>query len=485
MEFTLVIVGRPNVGKSTLFNRLAGKRLALVDNTPGVTRDRREAKARLGDLSFRIVDTAGLAEGDPSSLFGRMRAQTEEAIKTADAAIMMIDARAGLMSLDEYFANWLRQKSIPTILVANKCEGSAGQAGVIESYSLGLGEPIPVSAEHGEGLAELYELLRPLVDAQASESSLPGDDDGSQSDSKRLAGDPITPGLKQGDLDFSFADSFVPGHKPMRLAIVGRPNVGKSTLINRLLGEERLITGPEAGLTRDSIAVDWDWDGHAICLFDTAGLRKKAKVQERLEQLSVSDSLRAIRFAEVVVLLLDARDGLERQDMRIASQVLDEGRGLVVALNKWDLIEDRLSVERKVREALDRTLPHARGLELVLISALEGGGVHKMMPAVWKTYELWNRRIQTAPLNEWLRLTMEQHPPPLSGGRRLKIRYMVQVKTRPPTFALFVNRPKNLPGSYLRYLENELRRAFRLPATPLRFLLRQGENPYAGRRKRR
>ncbi len=489
MEFTLVIVGRPNVGKSTLFNRLAGQRLALVDDTPGVTRDRREAQARLGDLPFRIVDTAGLEEGGPSSLFGRMRAQTDEAIKIADAAIMMIDARAGVTPLDEYFADWLRRKSIPAILVANKCEGSAGEAGLIESFSLGLGEPLPISAEHGEGLAELYEALRPLIDnwqaAKASGSTVQDGDDDSKPDTDVSTGETVTPGLKQGNLDFSFEDSFMPGEKPMRLAIVGRPNVGKSTLINRLVGEDRLITGPEAGLTRDSIAVDWDWKGHAIRLFDTAGLRKKARVQERLEQLSVGDTLRAIRFAEVVVLLLDARDGLERQDMRIASQVIDEGRGLVAVLNKWDLIEDRLGVERHVRETLNRALPHARGLELVPMSALEGGGISKLMPAVWKTYELWNSRVRTAPLNEWLRFTMEQHPPPISGGRRLKIRYMAQVKTRPPTFALFVNRPKDLPGSYLRYLENELRRTFKLPATPLRFLLRQGENPYQGRRKRR
>ena len=489
MEFTLVIVGRPNVGKSTLFNRLAGQRLALVDDTPGVTRDRREAKAGLGDLTFRIVDTAGLEEGDPASLFGRMRAQTDEAIKTADAAIMMVDARTGLTPLDEYFADWLRRKSIPAILVANKCEGSAGQAGLIECYALGLGDPLPVSAEHGEGMAEIYNALQPLIDnwqaAKTAELATHGEGDDSLARSAPSFQDAVVPGLKQGDLEFSFEDSFVWGDKPLRLAIVGRPNVGKSTLINRLVGEEGLITGPEAGLTRDSIAVDWDWDGHAMRLFDTAGLRKKAKVRDKLEQLSVSDTLRAIRFAEVVVLLLDARDGLERQDMRIASRVLEEGRGLVVALNKWDLIGDRLSVERQVREILARTLPHARGLELVPISALEGGGLGKLMPALWKTYGLWNSRVQTAPLNEWLGLTMERHPPPLSGGRWLKIRYMVQIKTRPPTFALFVNRPKDLPGSYLRYLENELRRAFKLPATPVRFLLRQGENPYKGRRKRR
>jgi len=481
MNFTVAIVGRPNVGKSTLFNRLAGKRLALVDDTPGVTRDRREGVGHLGDLTFRIFDTAGLEEGDSASLFGRMRFQTEIGIDDADIAIMMIDSRAGITPLDEHFADWIRKKPIHTILVANKCESRAAQSGLYEAFSLGLGEPIGFSAEHGEGLAELYTAILKIAQAEGWDNQEEEPD--KEEERAKAIRDEF--GEIEDNLDYEFQDDENFDETPLQLAVVGRPNAGKSTLINALIGEERMITGPEAGITRDSISVDWEVAGRPVKLFDTAGLRRKSRVQEKLEKLSVADALRAIQYAEVVVLLIDAELGIEKQDLKIASLVVQEGRGLVVALNKWDLVADRLKVQREAKDTLARSLPQLKGVEVVHFSALTGGGIKMLWPAIEHVHDMWNARVSTAALNRWLTDVIDRHPPPLVAGRRLKIRFAAQVKTRPPTFILFVNRPSDMPDSYLRYLENDLRHAFDLAATPIRFLMRKGANPYEGRRKKR
>ncbi len=447
MTATVAIVGRPNVGKSTLFNRLTQRRLALVDDTPGVTRDWREGEAQLGDLRFRALDTAGLEEAERESLAARMSEQTEHAISGADAVLFLIDARAGVTPVDRHFADRLRRRGVPTLLVANKTEGRAGGAGFIEAYELGLGAPIAISAEHGEGMAELYEALRPLVERSA------GADEGSPTE-------PQTP-------------------KPLQLAVVGRPNVGKSTLVNRLLGEERLLTGPEAGITRDAIAVEWRWRGKPVRLVDTAGLRRKAKVEEKLEKLSVADSLRTIRFAEVVVLVLDAEQMLERQDLAIARLVEEEGRALVLAVNKWDLVAEKQKALEKLRDRLEVSLPQLQGLAAVMLSAKTGRGLEKLMPAVFAAYEAWNRRIATPALNRWLAAAQARHPPPLVSGRRLKLRYMTQANIRPPTFALFASKPGDLPESYRGYLVKRMREDFDLPGVPIRMMLRKGKNPYA------
>jgi GTPase len=478
MSFTLAIVGRPNVGKSTLFNRLAGKRLALVDDTPGVTRDRREGIGHIGDLSFRMFDTAGLEEGDEGSLWARMRVQTESGLADADIALMMVDARAGITPLDKHFADWIRKKKIHVILVANKCEGTKADAGFYDSFSLGLGDPHELSAEHGDGLAGLYTSILEITQKE-------GWDDGGQK--KANAQERRQENLDdiEDNLEYEFEDNEQEQSKPLQLAVIGRPNAGKSTLINYLIGEDRLITGPEPGLTRDSISVDWDYEGRAIRLFDTAGLRKKANVVEKLEKLSVADAMRAIQYAQVVVLLIDAELGVQKQDLKIASLVVQEGRALVVALNKWDLVEDRLAVQRAAGDVLARSLPQLKGVQLIQFSALSGQGTKKMLPAVMKSYEYWNSRVATSPLNKWLIDTLDRHPPPLVGGRRIKIRFIAQIKTRPPTFTLFVNRPTDVPDSYLRYLENDIRNAFDLPGVPLRFLMRKGKNPYEGRKKKR
>ena len=442
MSFTVAIIGRPNVGKSTLFNRLVGKKLALVDDTPGVTRDRREGEASISNLHFRVIDTAGLEEKFDDSLEGRMRRQTEIALEEADVALMLIDARTGITPLDKHFAGWLRKSKTPVILIANKCEGKAGMPGLMESFSLGLGEPIALSAEHGEGLSELFDALLPF-EAQDSE----GDEDDEE--------------------------------KPLQLAIVGRPNAGKSTLVNYLIGEDRMLTGPEAGVTRDAIAVEWNYEGRAIKLVDTAGLRKKARVQKKLEKLSVADSLRVIRMAEVVVLMVDAEETFEKQDLTIAAHVIEEGRALVIAVNKWDTVKDRQGTLKLIRDRLSISLPQVRGVPVVTLSALSGRGVEKLIPAVLEVYELWNTRISTAKLNRWLEVMLEQHPPPMAKGRRLKIRYMTQVKARPPTFSLFMSSRGELPESYIRYLINGLREDFKLTAVPIRLFPRTGKNPYA------
>jgi GTPase len=451
MAFTVAIIGRPNVGKSTLFNRLVGKKLALVDDQPGVTRDRRSGEAHLGDLTFTIIDTAGLEEAPDASLVGRMRAQTEEAIQEADAIVFVVDARAGLTPADRHFAQLVRRADKPVVLLANKAESRAGRVDSYEAFGLGLGDPIPFSAEHGEGLSDLYDAL---VEALPDKTQAPPEDE---------------------DDDADRDDGVV---RPLRVAIVGRPNAGKSTLINQLIGVQRLLTGPEAGITRDSIGIDWSWKGRPVKLFDTAGMRKRAKVEDKLEKLSVADGLRAVRFAEVVVLLLDAEVPFEKQDLAIMGLVEKEGRALVVAVNKWDLVASDPGRLRKLTEDSERLLSHVRGTRIVPVSALTGEGTDKMMQACFDAAEVWSKRISTAQLNKWLSRVLETHPPPAVAGRRIKIRYMTQVKARPPHFALFGNQLDGLPESYLRYLINGLRDTFDLPGTPIRFSLRTGDNPY-------
>ncbi|MFQ6017115.1 MAG: ribosome biogenesis GTPase Der [Kiloniellaceae bacterium] len=445
MSFTVAIVGRPNVGKSTLFNRLVGRRLALVDAEPGVTRDWREGEARLFDLCFTAIDTAGLEAAYDESLEARMRDQTERAVAAADLALLLIDARAGVTPLDAHFADWLRRGGTPVALIANKCEGKAGEAGRIEGFSLGLGEPVPVSAEHGLGLRDLYDVVKSHIEA-------------GERDAAKDAGEP---------------------DKALQLAVVGRPNVGKSTLVNRLVGKERVLTGPEAGITRDAIAVQWSHKGRPIRLVDTAGLRRRAKVTGKLEKLSVGDARRAIDFAQVVVLLVDAATPMEKQDLTIARQVVEEGRALVIAVNKWDACRDRAAALGGLRDRLERSLPQTRGLPVVTISALKGENLGRLLDAVFAAYDVWNRRVATAALNRWLAATTGAHPPPAPGGRRIRLKYMTQAKTRPPTFAIFCSKPEALPDSYLHYLENALRKDFDLPGTPIRIHLKKGRNPYA------
>jgi GTP-binding protein len=449
MPFTVAIVGRPNVGKSTLFNRLVGRRLALVDDQPGVTRDRREGEGQLYDLSFRVIDTAGFEDARGDTLEARMRVQTERALEDADVALLLIDARAGVTALDEHFANWLRQRGKPVVLVANKCEGRKAEGGLLEAYSLGLGEPVPLSAEHALGLGDLHEAVRPYLEPA---EFFPETEDGE--DLRRPTG-------------------------PLHLAIVGRPNVGKSTLINRLIGEDRLLTGPEAGITRDAITVPWRYGDRDLRLVDTAGLRRRSRVTERVEKLSTSDSLRAIRFAQVVVLVLEADAPLEKQDLTIARQVADEGRALVIAINKWDACADREGSIRQLRDRLQRSLPQSRGVPAVPIAALRGEGLERLMEAVFGAYETWNRRVPTAELNRWLADVTASHPPPAPKGRRVRLKYITQARTRPPTFAISCSMPEALPGSYLRYLENALREDFALPGTPIRIHMKKSKNPYA------
>ncbi|HYY36998.1 MAG TPA: ribosome biogenesis GTPase Der [Xanthobacteraceae bacterium] len=458
MSFTVAIVGRPNVGKSTLFNRLVGKRLALVDDLPGVTRDRREAQARLGDLTFTAIDTAGLEEAAAETLTARMQEQTEAAIAAADAVMFLIDARAGSTPADRAFADLVRKSGKPAILIANKSEGSAGEAGVLEAYELGLGEPIAISAEHGEGLADLYAGLRAaLPDATAPAS-----------EAKQLADDSEPRGAEA---------------RPIRIAVVGRPNSGKSTLVNRLLGEERLLTGPEAGITRDAIAVDLRWRDRPFRVHDTAGLRRRARVEGKLEKLSVADALQAVRFAEVVVLLMDAEKPFEEQDLRIADLIAREGRALVIGMNKWDLVERRPGAMKNLREEADHWLPQVKGVPVVAVSGLTGEGLDRLMQAVVEAHGIWNRRVGTSALNRWLGEVIASHPPPAASGRRIRLDYITQPKTRPPSFVLFMSRPDALPDAYRRYLVNSLRETFDLPGTPIRLALREKKNPYAKRAK--
>jgi len=445
----VAIIGRPNVGKSTLFNRLVGKKLALVDDQPGVTRDRREGDASLLDVPFRLVDTAGFEENDPQSLPGRMRAQTEAAVRMADVALFMVDARAGVTPLDEEIARWLRGGDVPVVLMANKAEGRAGEGGLLEAFGLGFGEPVAFSAEHGEGLAELFGALAPFIER---------------------------------DEEYEEEDEDDP-QAPLKLAIVGRPNAGKSTLINRLLNEDRLITGPEAGITRDSIAIDWQWVApdnsiRPVRLIDTAGMRKKAKVQDKLEKLSVADALHAVDFAEIVVILLDATKGLEAQDLRIADRILQEGRGLIVALNKWDVAENPPSLFQGIRAALDDGLAQVRGVPLLTVSAVTGRGLDQLIEVAFGMREAWSRRVSTGQLNRWFEKAIERNPPPAPGGKRIKLRYLTQAKTRPPGFVLFGTRVDQLPESYKRYLVNGIRAELGFEGVPIRLTVRAPRNPF-------
>ena len=444
---TVAIVGRPNVGKSTLFNRLVGKKLALVDDRPGVTRDRREGEAKLLGLEFRVMDTAGYEDEDPHTLPGRMRQQTESAVREADVALFLIDGREGLTPLDEEIARWLRAGETPVIVAANKAEGNAGESGRLEAYNLGLGEPIAISAEHGEGTVDLFESLRPFVERDEDE---PDDEEVDEDDPDR----------------------------PLKLAIVGRPNAGKSTLVNRMLGQERMITGPEAGITRDSITLDWEWQGRPVRLVDTAGLRKRAKIDDKLEKLSAADSRRSIEHAEVVVLLLDATRGLEAQDLRIADLIVEEGRALIIALNKWDVAEHASSLFNGVKAALEEGLSQLKNVPVLAISAKTGKAVDDVLKVAFELRESWSRRISTGELNRWFEGAVEANQPPAPSGRRIKLRYITQVKTRPPTFVVFGSRVDQLPDSYRRYLLNSMRRDLKLAPVPMRLSFRAPKNPY-------
>jgi GTP-binding protein len=467
MSAKVAVIGRPNVGKSTLFNRLVGRKLALVDDQPGVTRDRREGEARLGDLVFTIVDTAGLETGDSDTLAGRMRAQTEAALADCDAVLFLVDARAGVTEGDRHFAQLVRRSSKPVILVANKAEGSAGRDGAYEAFSLGLGDPIAISAEHGEGLSDLYDALAAVL-PETAHLDTPTED----------AATPLVLGEEE---DGSEDDP----ERPLQIAVVGRPNAGKSTLLNRVLGQERLLTGPEPGLTRDSIGLETVWRDRRIKLFDTAGLRRRARVVEKLEKLATADGLRAVRFAEVVVLLLDATIPFEKQDLTIADLVEREGRALVIGLNKWDLVDNKSGKAQELRAEADRLLPQLKGTRVIPVSGLTGAHVDKLLEAVVATHEVWNKRIATGRLNRWLAPVVEATPPPAVSGRRVKIRYMTQPKARPPFFILFGNQVEHIPESYKRYLVNGLRETFGLFGVPIRLSMRSGgENPYAPKKRR-
>ena len=452
MAFTIAIIGRPNVGKSTLFNRLCGRRLALVDDAPGLTRDRRDAECQIGRLDYRLIDTAGLDDVEPGSIEERMREQTEGAIRSADLILFIIDARSGIMPLDEEFARLARASGKDALLLANKCEGRAADAGYYEAFGLGLGEPLALSAEHGIGFGELLEAIE---EARTRSGVDAGTEPSPESEKDEIG-----------------------KNRPLRIAIIGRPNAGKSTLVNALLGENRMITGPEAGLTRDSIASDFVWNDLPIKLYDTAGLRRRARVSKRAEKLSVADALRAIRFAEIVILVIDALQPLEKQDLHIAALVADEGRALVLAVNKWDLIPDKAEQSRALNTEIDRLLPQVKGVPIITISAKTGRGLNKLMDSAFEVYEIWNKRVATSALNKFLANAVERHTPPAVSGRRIKLRYMTQPNARPPTFIIFCSQPDNLPKAYTRYLVNGLRDEFSLPAVPIRLHVRKRKNPY-------
>jgi GTPase len=471
MTFTVAIIGRPNVGKSTLFNRLVGKRLALVHDTPGLTRDWREAPGHLRELSFNVIDTAGLEESFDQSIKGRMRRQTESAIKRADMALLVIDARAGITPMDRHFAEWLRRQKIPAALVANKCESKVGIAGMYEAFELGMGEPVAISAEHGQGMEDLYEFLRPHVAEAAPPESSGEDEDDLEKYFQKYA-----EGSEKGFGDE--AETPEPEDKPIRIAIIGRPNVGKSTLLNALVGEERSMTGPEAGITRDAVHTDWTFEGRKLQLVDTAGLRRKSRIVDTIEKMSVEDTLRAVRLAHVAIIVIDAETMFEHQDLKIAGHVAEEGRALVIAVNKWDKIRNRDETLEEVRYQLGKSLSQLKDVPVVTISALLNQKTDKLLQSVLDVYKLWGRRVSTGKLNRWLKGMEQQNPAPLVHGRQNRLRYMTQIKARPPTFALWVSRPDDYPDAHLRYLTNALRRDFDIPAVPVRVIVKASKNPY-------
>jgi GTP-binding protein len=467
MTLTVAIVGRPNVGKSTLFNRLAGKKIAIVDDLPGVTRDRKEAVGRLGDLDLKLTDTAGFEDVTGASLEARMRQQTEVAVAEADAVIFLYDARAGVTPMDERFAQVLRKSGKPIVLAANKCEGKQGDEGLLEAWRLGMGEPAPISAEHGEGMADLYEALAAVQEKLESSGSA-------------FALEPEAEPDEPFDPD---AEPPLEPDKPVRIAFVGRPNAGKSTLANGILGDERFVTGPEAGITRDSVTVAWKWRDREIRLVDTAGLRKRAKVQEKLEKLSTMETTHSIRFADVVVLVMDPVEAFEKQDVQIANLVLREGRGLVFAITKWDTVDAPGEARKEMEHQAKAHLPQAEGAPVVMVSGVTRRNLDKLMDACLKVHKDWSARVKTRDLNDWLHYVIQKNPPPAPGGKRIKPRYMAQMKTRPPTFVLMASRAEEMPETYKRYLINELREAFDLPGVPIRLVLRQGKNPFTDKRE--
>ncbi len=473
MTLKIAIVGRPNVGKSTLFNRLAGKKLAIVDDTPGVTRDWREADGWLLDRPVRIYDTAGLEEAFDDSIQGRMRRQTEEALKRADVVLFMIDGRAGLTPIDEHFATWLRRQKKPVILAVNKCENqNAVMAGVAEAFKLGFGDPIAISAAHDHGMDDLYNAFTPFFPEEEE-----SDDDEDHHD-KLMPGDIDA---IEGDETYELApDEPEEDVKPVKIAIVGRPNVGKSTLVNALLGDNRVMTGPEAGITRDAIAVDWEYDGRKLKLVDTAGLRKKAKSGGggAIEQMAIEDTMRAIRLAQIVVLVLDANIMMEKQDLQIAAHILDEGRAMIIAVNKWDTIENKAEVLEELHYKLGVSLAQVKDLPVVTLSAIRGKGLETLMKTIFDTYATWNKRSTTSRMNRWLKIKESQNPPPMVEGRNNRLKYIAQINTRPPTFALWVSRAGELPDTYKRYLLNGLREDFDMKGVPVRLLIRTSKNPY-------
>lgn len=471
--FTLALIGRPNVGKSTLFNRLAGKKLAIVDDTPGITRDWREAEGHLFDRSFRIVDTAGLEESFDDSIHGRMRRQTENALQHANAALFMIDGRSGVTPLDEHFAAWLRKRKFPVILAVNKGESErAVQTAVAEAYGLGLGDPIVISAEHGTGMEELYHAIEPLMPEEVEE-----DHNADSDDDEFLNIDDI-----EGNEDYEFEQEEIDPEKPLKLAIVGRPNVGKSTLLNAIVNDQRVMTGPEAGITRDAISVDWEFDGRKFRLVDTAGMRRKSKVQDKIEKLSVEDSIRAIRLAQIVVLVLDGNAILDKQDLQIAEHVINEGRALIVAVNKWDAVKDKEAARQQLQDRLEVSMAQIKDVPFVTLSALHGKNVERVLKSALSIYDVWNRRTTTGKLNRWLSMMESRNPAPLVNGRQNRLKYIAQIKTRPPTFALWVSRSEKLAHAYRRYIINGLRRDYDLPGVPIRLLVRRSTNPYADKK---
>ena len=483
MAFTLAIIGRPNVGKSTFFNKLIGRNMAIVHDTPGITRDWQIAPANLYGLEFNVIDTAGLEDKFDDSIEGRMRQQTEASLEHADMVLMMIDARQGVMPMDQHFATWLRQQDIPVILAANKCDTKKAQENIYESYELGLGDPVPLSAEHGIGFSELQEILTPHVEAaQARDAENAQEEENSDHGEDGIAFENYEEGsgIGFGDQPEDEGEGVEENAEtpPIKIAIVGRPNVGKSTLVNALIGAQRMMTGPEAGITRDAVSIPWAYDERPLVLVDTAGMRKRPKVVDRIEKNAVGDAIRAIRLAQVVVLVLDSDGALERQDLTIADHVIREGRALVIAVNKWDVVSDRAELLKDIQYKLEKSLPQVKHIPIVTISALKGGRLNKLMHGVFETYQLWNKRISTSKLNRWLSMMVAHHPAPLTQGRQNKMRYMTQVKARPPSFAVWVSRPKDIPDSYERYLVNGLREDFDLPGIPIRLYLRTSKNPY-------